>query len=307
MSRQILAPFRNLRKCACGSSSLKGKKWTSCFLLGASVFQFGKPDFDSVDMDEERALEEQYKVRDSLTWRQRLDLMWRKDAYGNLSPELTECKRSTILGALTGFIIGSYVWSREDFRNFLISNKHEMFKHPREAQEVLRTTMYKSITFGGIHYGWRLALLTFTFVATTQSLDVMRNAVQPLDHSAVGFIMGAIFRFQGGPKAMIGAGGIGCLLGLSEGMFRWAVTKIPGCSIDERFQVALRFQQDLNKQTYEENKLKAAKAIPRSVWNPEGTDNDEHTEHMKTQEDPGWIAWVTRRIYLLIVGNPSHD
>ena len=57
------------------------------FLLGGmGLFTSSAGKFD-VSHDPE-AISRAYSNREELTWKDRLDLMWRKDEFGNVSPEL---------------------------------------------------------------------------------------------------------------------------------------------------------------------------------------------------------------------------
>ena len=65
-------------------------------------------------------------------------LMWRTDPHGNRSPEMEFCLMSTKMSALFGVVLGAVVNSKETFQKFMTENKHEMFKHPFEAQRALQ-------------------------------------------------------------------------------------------------------------------------------------------------------------------------
>jgi hypothetical protein len=45
-----------------------------------------------------------------------------------------ECFDVAAFSAITGFVFGGYKRSRNAFDHFIALNKHEMFRHPREAQ-----------------------------------------------------------------------------------------------------------------------------------------------------------------------------
>ena len=69
--------------------------------------------------ERDKEIEESYKDRESLTVEQRLELMFRKDAYGQLSPELSDVQNSTMLAALGGLIFGFSNRSFEVFNDFV--------------------------------------------------------------------------------------------------------------------------------------------------------------------------------------------
>ena len=62
--------------------------------------------------------------------------------------------------------------------------------------------------------GWRFGLVTGVFLSVTKSLSVIRNSINPLDYAAGGLAMGAVYRFNMGPRGMVGAGMAGAIYGL---------------------------------------------------------------------------------------------
>ena len=56
------------------------------FLLGLGLFGSASENFD-VCYDKE-AIDQAYKNREGLTWKERVELMWRRDEFGHSSPEL---------------------------------------------------------------------------------------------------------------------------------------------------------------------------------------------------------------------------
>ena len=79
-----------------------------------------------------------------------------------------------------------------------------MFKHPREAQAILQEQVTYHIMKGGIRMGIKLGIVVTFYVTACQSAHTIRNYINPLDHAASGFILGAAYRIIGGPKAMLG-------------------------------------------------------------------------------------------------------
>ena len=52
------------------------------------------------------------------------------------------------------------------------------------------------------NYEWNKIAICLTL--TFQTAHTIRNSINPVDHMAAGFILGAVFRTMGGPKAMLG-------------------------------------------------------------------------------------------------------
>ena len=87
--------------------------------------RFMGKDPDRVSYDALR-VEEAYRVREDLDWRQRVNLMWRYDEHGSPSPELTIVTGGTTLSCMSGFLLGGYIDSKDVYYRFMRDNKHEM-------------------------------------------------------------------------------------------------------------------------------------------------------------------------------------
>ena len=61
--------------------------------------------------------------RDELDWKERLDLMWRRDLYHRLSPELEYVKQVSSAAAVSGFVLGAFLDSRDVYMKFMAQNK----------------------------------------------------------------------------------------------------------------------------------------------------------------------------------------
>lgn len=180
-------------------------------------------------------LREQYDNREELTWKEKLKLMWRRDNYGNLSPELEFVYGATKISFILGFVTGAYQDSKEVFTKFMEQNKQTMFKHPREAQAILQEQVTYHMLKGGLRKGLKTGIVVTSYVALCQTAHAIRNYVNPLDHIACGFTLGGMYRFMGGPKAMLGSGFLGGSMGLIDGVCTWSLYKLSGESISERW------------------------------------------------------------------------
>jgi len=185
---------------------------------------------------EKEELDKMYNDRSQLTWSQRLSMMWRKDEDGNSSPELMQVYRSVMVATVTGGIYGSYAGSQRLVKTFLERNKYEMFKHPFEAQKALREKYMIVSMKGFARWGFKMGALTGIYMCIAQSLTAIRNYVNPLDHAAAGVTMGAIYRFNMGPKGMLSAGILGGILGLQGGCCWWLAQKVSGETVEQRWK-----------------------------------------------------------------------
>ena len=68
-------------------------------------------------------LHDKYVNREELSWKERLDLMWRRDEHQRLSPELEFCTNAGYVAAATGLILGAFKESRQVYMNFMAQNK----------------------------------------------------------------------------------------------------------------------------------------------------------------------------------------
>ena len=74
-----------------------------------------------------------------------------------------ECTNIAVSAGLFGFVIGGFSRSRKAFDLFVAENKHEMFRHPREAQVlIIIESCAKSTYFNN--------LLRLLNIATLQSV-----------------------------------------------------------------------------------------------------------------------------------------
>ena len=68
-------------------------------------------------------LQEKYVNREELDWKERLDLMWRRDRYQRLSPELEFCTNMGTVAVISGLVLGAFKESRHVYMKFIAANK----------------------------------------------------------------------------------------------------------------------------------------------------------------------------------------
>lgn len=192
--------------------------------------------------------------------------MWRRDEYNMLSPELDYCFNASMFATLTGALIGAYKVSRDEFTRFMAVNKHEMFKHPREAQKSLQDRVVIGMFKGAYRFGWRICLLTSAFTCISTSLTVVRNCVNPLDHAVSGAAIGGMYRLWGGPRGIIVGGLLGGSLGLTSGCATWALQYLTGETVEQRWLREYRFVRA--NISIEAGKIRGQQlaSVPRDRW-----------------------------------------
>jgi len=242
-----------------------------------------------------------YSDRSGATWRERLDIMWSLDEFGMPHPELAFVKQATELSLFCGVCYGAYHESAKVQRIFHEQNKYTMFQHPREAQRALQERIVLAMIQGGWRSGWRMGLLTFTFTSVSQSLVVIRNYINPLDFAVGGAAMGAVYKFNMGPKGMFGAGIAGSLLGLQAGILFWGIQKFSGETVAEKWSREFDVIQEKNQQEKEKEKEDYRNEIIR---NEEGKHDSEFNSGVITKEEDwyrnkeedDWVRKITIKV-----------
>lgn len=250
--------------------------------MGGSLFS-SSPNYDSV-IDTE-AIKHGYENRSNLTVVERLDLMWRRDENGNISPELQECLTTTVFAGISCFLIGGMRHSRKAYDDFMIENKHQMFRHPREAQMAVFERTQLAMFKGGGRLGIRAFIMTSMFMIGINTANVVRNDINPLDHAGVGFITGAIYRVLGGPRAMLGSGFVGSCFGLLEGSLTWVLSRVSGETVEARWRRKFEYLENTNSEFLKNRQSEAEKQIPRPKWRGDGFESNTRPEFKADPED----------------------
>lgn len=229
---------------------------------------FLEPSHDKVATADSETLRQMYRDREQLTARQRLDMMWRTDEYGNPSPELEGVVTVGILAGMTGAVMGSYKDSRGVLLRFKEDNRHTLFRHPREAQVILQELMLYHMMKGAVKGGLKLGLLCTSYALATVSLDVALGSSSsagpnPLAHGAVGLAIGSLWKVPSGPRAMLGSGLVLGALGLGEGSASWVFVKLSGESYHERWSRQLEDSIVQNEKVQRDLEERLAKLSPR--------------------------------------------
>jgi len=170
------------------------------------------------DFKREDEVTKGYENRSTLSMEERLRLMWRKDAYGRLSPELEQVSSMGQFALLMGALYGYGSRGKETFDRFVVDNKHEMFKSPKDAQNILRKDMLKHAARGSMYWAFKLGFMVITYAASTQTMNVIQNDITGTGHAACGFVLGSLFRVIQGPRQMLAAGVVGASMGFFEGI-----------------------------------------------------------------------------------------
>ena len=193
--------------------TLRNKCGKTGLLIGGIL-----PVQEQFDAERDRQVEESYKNRDSLTFEERFDLLWRQDSRGNFSPELEELQYVTGITIVGSFLVAYSMRAKDILEKFKVDNKHEMFQSPRAAQDLVRKDMGLHGTIAGLRAATKYGLMVFIFTFTTQLMNTYLNDIRISGHAACGFVLGGCYKIISGPKAMVRASLIGSACGALHGL-----------------------------------------------------------------------------------------
>ena len=251
---------------------------------------------EEFDPERDKEIQRKYEDRASLSFEERLSLFWRIDSYGNESPELKEIQMATSCAGLGGFMFGFTSKSKDTMEKFVIDNKHEMFKSPREAQHILRKDMF---LHGGIH-AMRLltkyGIMTFCFTFATQIMNLYCNDVTVSGHAACGFVLGGCYKLISGPKAMLSAGILGSALGSVHALTRKSVFWLE--DTDYQGYLLKEYEKKTNDDSRKLQQYKLENKTKRDTWIESNESNqetlpEERNAFMRTLVSA--ILWLTSK------------
>ena len=134
---------------------------------------------------------------------------------------------------------------------------------------------------------------------TVINVNFSRNYINPLDYALGGVAAGAIYRFNMGPKGMVGAGLAGGIYGLGAGVLVAGIQLVSGETVAERWSHEFRAMEDKKRakeaamQKKETGMIGDKKEIMRTeakvVVLPE-----EQTPYVRDSED--WTRIVTIKV-----------
>ena len=107
---------------------------------------------------------------------------------------LAEVKSTTLTAGGLSFLIGFGDSSFGAYNHFVRENRYTMFKNPRAAQDICRKEMLKQGTNGGLRLMLKVTGIVGFYLWTTQSMNFIRNDINPLDHALCGGVLGGLYR-----------------------------------------------------------------------------------------------------------------
>ena len=107
---------------------------------------------------------------------------------------LAEVIGAAMSAGCLSFLIGFGDYAFGAYNHFVRENRYTMFKNPRAAQDICRKEMLKQGTNGGLRLSLKCTAIVGLYLWTTQSMNFIRNDINPLDHALCGGVLGGLYR-----------------------------------------------------------------------------------------------------------------
>ncbi|XP_044742382.1 RPII140-upstream gene protein [Chrysoperla carnea] len=181
----------------------------------------------------------------------RLYLMFSLDEFNNFSPELNSTMQAGFMGLFIGACYGGFIRSRVAYLDFMERNQATAFKSHLDAKKQLQDAVTMSFAKGAFQWGWRLGLFTFTYVGFTTAFSVYRGKSGIIEYVGAGALSGTLYKFNGGPRAMLVGGVLGSVLGGTAGILSYGITKLTGMSLEEARYWQYQWKNDREQRVQE--------------------------------------------------------
>lgn len=177
----------------------------------------------------------------------RLYLMYSRDQFGNLSPELVSVLQTTYTGVFVGFCYGGITNSRIAYMNFMQRNDATAFQSHLDAKRRLQDAVTIGFAKGAFKWGWRLAFFTCSYMLLTTTVAVYRGHSGLLEYVVAGAVTGATYKCGLGVRGAVVGGGLGGVLGCMAGLASLGILKMSGMTMEEVRYWQFQWQQDREK------------------------------------------------------------
>ncbi|XP_068222763.1 RPII140-upstream gene protein [Palaemon carinicauda] len=238
------------------------------FLMGFNVYRLLE-NSDSIDKNIETVRKAELNKEEE-TGMDRLRIMFKKDEYGDISPELQMVIQGVTMGLFFGTMIGGSIYSRESYLRFIETNQATTFYGHVDAKKRLQDKVFVGFFRGAWKWGWRLSLFTGSMIFVTTTISVYRGKSSLLEYIAGGAVSGSMYKFKSGPKATIAGGAVGGILGAVAGSLSLAIMYLTGTSMEE-----IRYWQYKWKEEYQQSKVERLRAIREKEKDPMLTGHDQ--------------------------------
>lgn len=152
---------------------------------------------------------------------------------GGMTAESQMIMQTSMLGFISGFLYGMTQNSRVIIGDFIRKHNEMTFEGEFHARRKMHDFVFIQVVKNGIAMGWRVAVFPSLFAIGIFSSLAYRNYCQPLDFAATGVLLGGLWKFKQGPKAMVAGAAVGGTLGLVGGLCCYGAFKFSGASVAE--------------------------------------------------------------------------
>ncbi|PSN37424.1 RPII140-upstream protein [Blattella germanica] len=174
-----------------------------------------------------------YKSKENETGWDRLYMMYTKDEFGGISPELNSAFQAGYVGLFVGACYGGIINSKVAYVNFMERNEATAFRSHLEAKKKLQDQVTLGFGKGAFRWGWRLGLFSSTYVLITTTIAVYRGHSSIVEYTAAGALTGALFKCNLGLRGIVVGGGLGGVLGGIAGLASLGILKMTGMTMEE--------------------------------------------------------------------------
>ncbi|XP_059048348.1 RPII140-upstream gene protein [Achroia grisella] len=188
----------------------------------------------------------------------RVNKMYSKDEYDEVSTELHTVVQASLCGAFVGACMGGFTSSRQAYLYFIENNQATIFKSTMQAKKKLQDYVTVAFAKGAYRWGWRLGSFTgiFSLVATT--ISVYQNNTSVLEYVMAGAIAGGLYKVNLGLAATCVGAGLGSILGLIGGCVILGLLHLVGVNMDD-IRAALYKVKEARVDQYNQALEKSAK------------------------------------------------
>ncbi|CAK9818019.1 RPII140-upstream gene protein [Anthophora quadrimaculata] len=152
---------------------------------------------------------------------------------GYPTKELQSVINTTMVGVLTGFIVGGWAKMKNTVEIFKAENQATLFLNKFEPKKMLQNKIAMNMIKGGLPYAMRLGTISFLFSSTSTFLYVYRGKFDPFNHIIGGAIGGFIYRINMGLKGVVAGAVLGSILGTISGLMTALILYISGYEMDD--------------------------------------------------------------------------
>ncbi|KAL4708375.1 hypothetical protein ACJJTC_019611 [Scirpophaga incertulas] len=164
---------------------------------------------------------------------ERVKLMYTKDEFNEVSPELRYTMQASLCGAFIGACFGGFIKSKSAYIYFMESNQATAFQSTRDAQKKLQDCVTLAFARGAYQWGWKLGFFSGTFNLIATTISVYKGDTSLVQYITAGAVTGGLFKANLGLGATLVGMGLGAALSTFGGLAVLGILKVTGASMDD--------------------------------------------------------------------------